>query len=74
MDLGEIRVFHGDRLQSYLLPMIPIPPPKSTSFATETSLLRHDPVLIYGQTLGVILTAVVFYQVALYRRVSDKGR
>jgi len=43
-------------------------------FWTFYGLLRHDPVLIYGQALGVILTAIVLYQFALYRGVVDKRR
>ena len=37
-------------------------------FWTFYGLLRHDPVLIYGQALGVITTGIVLYQFALYGR------
>jgi uncharacterized protein with PQ loop repeat len=37
-------------------------------FWTFYGLIQHDLVLIWGQALGVILTAVVLYQSALYRR------
>jgi uncharacterized protein with PQ loop repeat len=43
-------------------------------FWTFYGLLRHDPVLIYGQALGVIFTAIVLYQFALYRGVVIKRR
>jgi len=38
---------------------------------TFYGLLRHDPVLIYGQALGVIMTAVILYQFAIYRKKSE---
>jgi uncharacterized protein with PQ loop repeat len=36
-------------------------------FWTFYGILRHDLVLICGQFLGVITTAVILYQFALYR-------
>jgi len=37
-------------------------------FWTFYGFLRHDRVLILGQSLGVITTAIILYQFALYRR------
>jgi uncharacterized protein with PQ loop repeat len=37
-------------------------------------ILRHDPVLIYGQTLGVLTTAIVLYQFAVYRNRKREQR
>jgi uncharacterized protein with PQ loop repeat len=39
-------------------------------FWTFYGFLRHDPVLIYGQALGVILTGVMLLQFALYKPSS----
>ncbi len=43
-------------------------------FWTLYGLLRHDPVLIYGQFLGVITTGIVLYQFAIYARRSKRAR
>lgn len=37
-------------------------------FWTFHGILRHDPVLIYAQLLGVIVTGIVLFQFFLYRR------
>ena len=39
-------------------------------FWTLYGILHHDRVLIYGQALGVVTTAIVLYQFAIYRKAK----
>jgi uncharacterized protein with PQ loop repeat len=43
-------------------------------FWTFYGFLRHDPVLIYGQFLGVVTTSIVLYQFAIYARRTKHAR
>lgn len=43
-------------------------------FWTLHGMLHHDPILIYGQLLGVIVMGILLYQFVLYRKPkADRG-